>query len=414
MKAELVSIGDEILIGQIVNTNSVFLAKELNKIGVEIAQISSISDQKQIIISALDEARNRADIIIMTGGLGPTNDDVTKHTLCEYFEDHLVKNESVLEHIENIFKKYVTTPISDMNREQANLPSKATILHNQFGTAAGMWFTDKGQVFISLPGVPYEMEALVKNEVLPKIQQQFVLPALYHKTILTYGLGESVIAERIADWENNLPEPIKLAYLPSLGRVRLRLSARGNELETLKTQVNEEIQKVIPLIQDIYFGTEEDQSIEFLIAEKLNQLGKTLSCAESCTGGAISTRFTAHPGASSFFKGSAVTYAVDSKTSLLGVESSMIDQYGVVSGPVASAMALGAQKKYKSDFALATTGNAGPTKGDLGQEVGTVFIGLATPEGVESLQFNMGNNRTRVIHKTVNHAFEILYRFLLE
>ncbi len=412
MKAELVSIGDEILIGQIVNTNSVFLAKELNKIGVEIAQITSISDQKEIIIKALDEARKRADIIIMTGGLGPTSDDVTKHALCEYFDDHLVKNHNILEHIENIFRKYVTTPISDMNREQANLPSMATILHNQFGTAAGMWFINQAQVFISLPGVPYEMEALVKKEVLPKIQEQFVLPALYHKTILTYGLGESVIAGRIADWEKNLPESIKLAYLPNLGRVRLRLSSKGAVLDTLKKQVDEQIEKVIPLIQDIYFGTEEDQSIEFLIADKLKQLGNTLSCAESCTGGAIATKFTSHPGASSFFLGSAVTYAVDSKTSILGVERSIIDQYGEVSGPVASAMALGAQKKYKSDFALATTGNAGPTKGDMGQEVGTVFIGLASPEGVESLQFNMGNNRTRVINKTVNQAFEILYRAL--
>jgi nicotinamide-nucleotide amidase len=413
MKAELVSIGDEILIGQIINTNAVFLAKELNSIGVEIAQISSISDQKEIIVNALDEARKRADIIIMTGGLGPTKDDVTKHTLCEYFDDQLVKNELVLEHIENIFKKYVTTPISDMNREQANLPTKATILHNRFGTAAGMWFMDGGQVFVSLPGVPYEMEALIKNEVLPKIQQQFVLPALYHKTILTYGLGESVIAERIENWENNLPETIKLAYLPSLGRVRLRLSTKGSELENLKTEVNAQIEKVIPLIDDIYFGTEEDQSIEFLIAEKLNQLGKSLSCAESCTGGAIATRFTSQPGASTFFKGSAVTYAVESKTKLLGVESSLIDSYGVISAEVASAMALGAQKMYQSDYAIATTGNAGPTKGDQGQEVGTVFIGLATPQGVESLQFNMGNNRTRVIHKTVNQAFEMLYRELL-
>ena len=413
MKAELVSIGDEILIGQIINTNAVFLAKELNSIGVEIAQISSISDQKEIIVNALDEARKRADIIIMTGGLGPTKDDVTKHTLCEYFDDQLVKNELVLEHIENIFKKYVTTPISDMNREQANLPTKATILHNRFGTAAGMWFMDGGQVFVSLPGVPYEMEALIKNEVLPKIQQQFVLPALYHKTILTYGLGESVIAERIENWENNLPETIKLAYLPSLGRVRLRLSTKGSELENLKTEVNAQIEKVIPLIDDIYFGTEEDQSIEFLIAEKLNQLGKSLSCAESCTGGAIATRFTSQPGASTFFKGSAVTYAVESKTKLLGVESSLIDSYGVVSAEVASAMALGAQKMYQSDYAIATTGNAGPSKGDQGQEVGTVFIGLATPQGVESLQFNMGNNRTRVIHKTVNQAFEMLYRELL-
>ena len=412
MKAELVSIGDEILIGQIINTNAVFLAKELNRIGVEIAQISSISDQKEIIVNALDEARKRADIIIMTGGLGPTKDDVTKHTLCEYFDDQLVKNELVLEHIENIFKKYVTTPISNMNREQANLPTKATILHNRFGTAAGMWFMDGGQVFVSLPGVPYEMEALIKNEVLPKIQQQYVLPALYHKTILTYGLGESVIAERIENWENNLPESIKLAYLPSLGRVRLRLSTKGSELENLKTEVNAQIEKVIPLIKDIYFGTEEDQSIEFLIAEKLNQLGKSLSCAESCTGGAIATRFTSQPKASTFFKGSAVTYAVESKTKLLGVESTLIDNYGVVSEEVASAMALGAQKMYQSDYAIATTGNAGPSKGDQGQEVGTVFIGLATPQGVESLQFKMGNNRTRVIHKTVNQAFEMLYREL--
>jgi nicotinamide-nucleotide amidase len=414
MRAELVSIGDEILIGQIVNTNAVFLAKELNRIGVEIAQISSISDQKEIIMKALDEARKRADIIIMTGGLGPTKDDLTKHTLCEYFEDQLVKDEAVLEHIENIFKKYVTTPISNMNRDQAMLPSKAKILHNRYGTAAGMWFLDQGQVFISLPGVPYEMKALMKNEVLPQIQQQFVLPAIYHKTLLTYGLGESVIAERIVEWENNLPTTIKLAYLPSLGRVRLRLSTIGPELESLKKQINAQIEKVVPLIEDIYFGAEEDQAIEFLIAKQLNRLGKTLSCAESCTGGAIATRFTSHAGASTFFKGSAVTYARDSKTDLLGVEKSLIEKQGVVSGVVAEAMALGAQKKYNSDYALATTGNAGPTKGDQGQEVGTVFIGLATPDGVESFTFNMGNNRIRVIHKTVNQAFEILYKALMK
>lgn len=414
MKAELISIGDEILIGQIVNTNAVFLSKALNKIGVEIAQISSISDQKENIISALDEARKRADIIIMTGGLGPTKDDVTKHTLCEYFDDQLVKNERVLKHIENIFRKYVTTPISEMNRDQANLPSKATLLHNAYGTAAGMWFMDQGQVFVSLPGVPYEMEALVKHEVLPKIQQEFVLPALYHKTILTYGLGESVIAERIEDWEENLPEPIKLAYLPSLGRVRLRLSTKGTDLEILKKQVDDQIQKVVPLIEDIFFGTEEDQSIEFLIASRLKKTGKTLSCAESCTGGAIATRFTAHAGASEFFCGSAVTYATESKIDLLGVEKSLIEKHGVVSGPVAAAMALGVQKKYQSDYALATTGNAGPKKGDQGQEVGIVFIGLATPDGVESFQFKMGNNRTRVIQKTVNQALETLYRALMK
>ena len=413
MQAEIITIGDEILIGQIVDSNSAFLAKSLNTIGIEVSQITSISDTEHAITNAMEAAQQRVPLVLLTGGLGPTKDDITKTAFCRFFDDNLVHNPDVLAHIEKLFAQYVNVPINDLNRAQAMVASIAVLLENLFGTAVGMWMEKNTTVFVALPGVPYEMEALVKNEVLPKIQQQFVLPALHHKTILTYGLGESVIAERIADWENNLPKPIKLAYLPSLGRVRLRLSAKGAELETLKIQVNTQIEKVIPLIQDIYFGTEEDQSIEFLIAEKLNQLGKTLSCAESFTGGAISTRFTVHPGASSFFKGSAVTYALDSKTSLLGVESSMIDQYGVVSGPVASAMALGAQKKYKSDFALATTGNAGPTKGDLGQEVGTVFIGLATPDGVESFQFNMGNNRTRVIHKTVNQALEMLYRSLL-
>ncbi|PDH43446.1 MAG: competence/damage-inducible protein A [Flavobacteriales bacterium MED-G15] len=414
MKAELISIGDEILIGQIVNTNSVFLAKELNKIGVAIAQITAISDEKNTIINALDQARERADIIIMTGGLGPTKDDLTKHTLCEYFDDHLVKDEAVLAHIENIFKKYVTTPISDMNRAQANLPSKATLLHNRFGTAAGMWFLDQDQIFISLPGVPYEMEALIKNEVLPKIQEQFVLPSIYHKTILTYGLGESVIAERIEKWEENLPKEIKLAYLPSLGRVRLRLTTTGKDMVTIKNAVDAQVAEVIPLIKDIYYGTEEDKPIEVLIGEKLKQKGKTLSCAESCTGGAIAARLTANAGASKFFNGSAITYAVSSKTQILGVSKSLIDQNGEVSAAVVESMALGAQKKYGTDYALATTGNAGPSKSDQGREVGTVFIGIATPEKVESFQFNMGNNRTRVIHKTVNQAFEILFSALLK
>lgn len=414
MKAELISIGDEILIGQIVNTNAVFLAKELNKIGVEIAQISAISDQKQIIVKALDQARERADIVILTGGLGPTKDDVTKHTLCEYFDDQLVLNQQVLEHIETIFRKYVATPISQMNRDQAKLPSKALILHNKYGTAAGMCFVDRDQLFVSLPGVPYEMEALVTEQLLPRIKQQFELPAIYHKTLLTYGLGESSIAERIQDWEQQLPPEIKLAYLPSPGRVRLRLSTQGPNLETLKKAVDRQIEMVVPLIEEIYFGADEDQSIEGIIAQKMNALGTTLSCAESCTGGAIATRFTAHAGASTFFKGSAVTYATASKSTLLGVEKTVIDQHGVVSAAVAEAMALGAQKKYKSDFALSTTGNAGPTRGDDGQEVGTVFIGLATPVGIESFQFNMGNNRTRVIQKTVNQACEILYRALLK
>lgn len=413
MKAELISIGDEILIGQIVNTNSVFLAKQLNGIGLEIVQITAISDKKSIIINALDEARKRADIIILTGGLGPTKDDLTKQTLCEYFNDQLVKNEIVLLHIENIFKKYVNTPISEMNRAQANLPSKATLLHNKYGTAAGMWFLDQGQIFISLPGVPYEMKALIQDEVLPKIKKRFVLPAIYHKTILTYGLGESVIAERIEKWEDSLPKDIKLAYLPSIGRVRLRLSTTGAHMAIIKKAVDIQVKKVIPLIQDIYYGTEEDKPIEVLIGEKLIEKKQTLSCAESCTGGAIAMRLTANSGASEYFSGSAVTYSPSSKTKLLGVPKYLMDQNGVVSLVVAEAMALGAQKKYGTDFAVATTGNAGPSKGDQNQDIGTVCVAIATPEKLESFKFNMGNNRIRVINKTVNQVFEILFRALL-
>ena len=413
MKAELISIGDEILIGQIVNTNSVFLAKQLNGIGLEIVQITAISDKKSIIINALDEARKRADIIILTGGLGPTKDDLTKQTLCEYFNDQLVKNEIVLLHIENIFKKYVNTPISEMNRAQANLPSKATLLHNKYGTAAGMWFLDQGQIFISLPGIPYEMKALIQDEVLPKIKKRFVLPAIYHKTILTYGLGESVIAERIEKWEDSLPKDIKLAYLPSIGRVRLRLSTTGAHMATIKKAVDIQVKKVIPLIQDIYYGTEEDKPIEVLIGEKLIEKKQTLSCAESFTGGAIAMRLTANSGASEYFSGSAVTYSPSSKTKLLGVPKYLMDQNGVVSLVVAEAMALGAQKKYGTDFAVATTGNAGPSKGDQNQDIGTVCVAIATPEKLESFKFNMGNNRIRVINKTVNQVFEILFRALL-
>ena len=413
MKAELISIGDEILIGQIVNTNSVFLAKQLNGIGLEIVQITAISDKKSIIINALDEARKRADIIILTGGLGPTKDDLTKQTLCEYFNDQLVKNEIVLLHIENIFKKYVNTPISEMNRAQANLPSKATLLHNKYGTAAGMWFLDQGQIFISLPGIPYEMKALIQDEVLPKIKKRFVLPAIYHKTILTYGLGESVIAERIEKWEDSLPKDIKLAYLPSIGRVRLRLSTTGAHMATIKKAVDIQVKKVIPLIQDIYYGTEEDKPIEVLIGEKLIEKKQTLSCAESCTGGSIAMRLTANSGASEYFSGSAVTYSPSSKTKLLGVPKYLMDQNGVVSLVVAEAMALGAQKKYGTDFAVATTGNAGPSKGDQNQDIGTVCVAIATPEKLESFKFNMGNNRIRVINKTVNQVFEILFRALL-
>ena len=412
MLAEIISIGDEILIGQIVNTNAVFIAKELNKIGIEVVQITSISDKKEAIVKCIDDAQQRAQVIILTGGLGPTKDDLTKHTLCAYFDDVLVKNEEVLERIEAMFKKYVPTPINDENRKQALLPSKAKVLENKMGTASGMWFEVEDRVVISLPGVPFEMKALISNEVVPALQQHYTRPYIIHKTVLTYGLGESVIAERIEDWENNLPVDIKLAYLPNIGRVRLRLSGKGPDLDVITARIEEQVASLLPQIEDIFMGFEEEASVEEQIQKKSISEGFTLALAESCTGGEIAARITKIPGASGYFKGGAVVYHAQSKVDLLDVPASLIEQKGVVSVEVAEAMAMGAKQKYGSTHAVATTGNAGPSKGDEAVEVGTVCIAIASPSGVYAEEFSFGKSRERVIQKAVNKVFEFLFKSL--
>ena len=408
MKAELITIGDEILIGQIINTNAVFLAKELNKIGIEIAQITSISDQKEHIIEALDASNKRAEVVILTGGLGPTKDDLTKHTLCEYFNDTLIENEEILGHIEEIFKKYVNTPINNQNRQQALLPSKASIFKNDHGTASGMWFEKKGQVIISLPGVPFEMKSLMNQSVIPQLQKHFTRPFILHKTIMTYGLGESAIAERIEVWENNLPQTIKLAYLPNLGRVRIRLSSVGSDEELLKNTIDSEIEKLLPLINDIFVGFEDLTSLEIQIKEGFVNQQKTLALAESCTGGEIASRLTQVAGASEYFKGCAVAYHTQSKTDLLGVSEALINKYSVVSKEVASAMAENTRKKFNATVGLSTTGNAGPSKGDSDAEIGTVWIAIATQDKIVTEKFLFGIHRERVIGKSVNKALELL------
>lgn len=413
MYAEIVSVGDEILIGQIVNTNAVFIAKELNKVGIEVVQITSISDKKDAIVHCLEEAQKRAQVIILTGGLGPTKDDLTKHTLCEYFDDVLVKNEEVLLRIEEMFRKYVPTPINDENRKQALLPSKARILENKYGTASGMWFEKEDKVIISLPGVPFEMKALIKDEVIPALQQYYTRPYIVHKTVLTYGLGESVIAERIEAWENQLPSDIKLAYLPNIGRVRLRLSGKGPNEDLINQKINAQLTSLLPQIQDIFMGFEEEASLEEQIQQKFVEKGLTLALAESCTGGEIAARITKVPGASRFFKGGAVVYHTQSKTALLNVSTDLIAQKSVVSVEVAEAMAQGAKAKYQSDYAVATTGNAGPAKGDAAAEVGTVCIAIASPKGIVSEAFKFGKNRERVIQKAVNKVFEMLYKSIV-
>ena len=414
MIAEIITIGDEILIGQIVDTNSAFIGKELNKIGVDVHQISSIRDDRKHILNALAEAENRADIVIVTGGLGPTKDDITKHTFCEYFDDILIENQEVLAHVEQLFKSYIKSPITDINRQQALMPSKSEVLHNEFGTAPGMWIQRNNTTFISMPGVPFEMKAIVKNHAIPRIQKRFKRPFILHKTILTYGMGESRIAEIIEDWEDNLPNYIKLAYLPSLGRVRLRLSARGENEETLEKGVEKAVNELKSLIGNIIVGFDEDESIEKVIANLLTKNSLTLSMAESCTGGKIASSFTVMEGASNYFRGSLVPYATEIKSAVLGVDSTMIEKESVVSIAVVEAMAKQSQRIFNSDFSIATTGNAGPTKGDSDAEIGTVCIAIGTPKGVISEQFVFSNHRKRTIGKAINKSLEMLQEQILK
>ncbi len=414
MLAEIITIGDEILIGQIVDTNSAFISKELNKIGVSVYQITSVQDETTHILQALKDASSRADVVLITGGLGPTKDDITKHTLCTYFNDHLVEDAAVLEHVTNLFKKYITTPISEINKMQALVPSKATVLHNAYGTAPGMWIMEGDTAYVSMPGVPFEMKNLVKNEVIPKIITAFERPHILHKTVVTYGVGESAIAEKIADWEDELPAFIKLAYLPNLGKVRLRLTAKGKDKDTLVEAVAVASKKLYGLIGDIIYGEEDEETIEEVIAKLLTLKNYTLATAESFTGGKIAQKITSIPGASSYFKGSVVSYATETKIEVLNVPSNLVAEHSVVSAEVAKAMAQNVQKLIKTDFAIATTGNAGPTKGDSDADVGTVFIGIATPKEVFATQFTMGNHRERIVQKSVHKAFELLQKEILK
>lgn len=412
MRADIITIGDEILIGQVVDTNSAFLGKTLNKIGVEVRQISSLSDNKTAILDAFTAAQNQVDLVVMTGGLGPTKDDITKHTLCEYFEDELQFYPDVMAHIEELFRKYVKAPVNDLNRGQAMLPSTCTQLFNAHGTAMGMWMQKENTVFVSLPGVPFEMKHLVHEHLIPRVKKTFLLPALVHKTMMTYGLGESIIAEKIADWEASLPSHIKLAYLPNLGRVRLRLSAKGTDEAALQNEIDVLFDALYPLIGDHITGFESEETIEQQIGNVLVHKGWMLATAESCTGGTLASLFTQHAGASAYFKGSVVAYATKLKTRLLGVAEEVISEHSVVSEPVALAMAKGVLRETGADVAVATTGNFGPSKGDSDAEIGTVVIAIVTPEIERVETFCFGKHRERNLQKTLNKALELLLKTL--
>lgn len=414
MFAEIITIGDEILIGQVVDTNSAFIAKQLNRIGVSVYQITSAQDDREHILQALKDAESHADIIVITGGLGPTKDDITKTTLAEYFEDTLIQNKAVLKNIEHLWEKYVKKPLSQLNIDQALIPSKAEALMNHYGSAPGMWIKHKGKVFISLPGVPFEMKALMEHDVLPRLRKTFQLPFILHKTLLTYGLGESSLAERIEAWETALPPFVKLAYLPNFGKVRLRVSAKGTDRKQIEEEVSRQIERLLPFIEDIFLGYEEDGAQEVLIGKLMIEKGLTLSTAESCTGGKVAQVITSVPGASNYFKGGIVSYATETKVNVLQIPKELIARFSVVSEEIAQAMATQARKIFNTDYAIATTGNAGPSKGESDAEIGTVCIAIATEAGVFSQTFSLGNHREKVINKAVNKALEMLHKEILK
>lgn len=413
MNAEIITIGDEILIGQITDTNSKWIAQELNKIGVSIYQITSIQDKKPHILKALSEAEFNANIIILTGGLGPTKDDLTKYTIAEYFDSELKLNEEIEVHIKKMFAK-IGYEFTELNRQQAILPVKAKILKNNLGTASGMWFEKHGKIVISLPGVPNEMKGLMLRKVLPKLQESFHLPFIIHRTVMTCGMGESKVAECIEDWENALPHFIKLAYLPNYGKLRLRLSAKGEDRALLEKTLSEEIKKLTELISDIIVGFDEGESLEAEIGKRLVSQNRTLAVAESCTGGNIAKMVTSVPGASHYFIGGVTSYHERIKTGFLEVPQETINKYSVVSAEVAEAMAMGIQNIYKTDYAIGVTGNAGPTKDKTDESVGKVYIAIASPSGVYVKDYLFGPPRQKVIEKASVKALELLKTAILK
>ena len=412
MKASIITIGDEILIGQVLDTNSQWVANKLHALGVELVETVSISDTKQAIVNGIDHAMSIADLIIVTGGLGPTKDDVTKYTLVEYFNDELVLNPEILEDIKERFRKR-GIHFSDLNKSQAMLPKKATILPNKLGTAAGMWFQENGKIVISLPGVPFEMKGLIDAEVLPRLKQIGGFPSQVYQTYVLYGVGESNAADALEVFENNLPDFIKLAYLPSPGRLRLRLTGTHQDKWLLENAI-QQLGKELMLVFKEESIIEGDVSYVDVIQQYLTKRQKTLAVAESCTGGKIASDITEKSGASQFFLGGVVAYNALLKQNILGVSKEIIEKHSVVSKEVAQEMALGVQKLTGADYAIATTGNAGPTTDDTNEEVGIVFIAIATQNQVIVERFNFGQPREKVLEQAKNKALEMLSKEILK
>ena len=412
MQAEIITIGDEILIGQIVDTNSAWIGQKLNEIGISIKQISSISDDRNDILSTLRAAVNRADLVIITGGLGPTKDDITKKTLADYFEVGFKRDEGTLEQVKTLFERF-KAPLLPVNIAQADVPENCLVLPNKNGTAPGMWFQEEDKLIISLPGVPFEMKYLMEEEVIPRIKQQFKLPHIVHHTMLTAGIGESFLAEKISAIEDMLPKHIKLAYLPKLGQVRLRLSAYGTDKMALENEVNLIAGEIKKLIAP-YLISDTDTPIEKVILDFMEMRNLKLAIAESCTGGYLAHQITQHPGCSSVFAGSAVAYSYEMKESMLDVKHETLTQHGAVSAEVVEEMAIGVINRYNADYSVSISGIAGPDGGIPEKPVGTVWIAVANKTKTLSRKFQFGNKRKENIERSAISALIMLHKLLKE
>ena len=413
MKAEIITIGDEILIGQVVNTNAAWIGDALTGLGIQVTRTISIADDFDEIVQILMETENRADLVFLTGGLGPTSDDITKKTLAEYFNCQLSENKEALNRIQAFLSRR-KVEMNALNRAQAMLPDNCIIIPNRYGTASGMWFSRHDTQYLSLPGVPYEMESMMSGYILPRLKKKYKLPAIIHKTVLVQGIAESHLARLLEKYESTLPPEVKLAYLPSPGRVRLRLTAGGEETNKVKAVVQEQIDRLIPFIPKGHFFGFEDEQLEGIVGTLLKRNKKTLAIAESCTGGKIAHMITSIPGSSNYFLGSVVAYSNLSKVEILGIQSEIINRHGAVSREVIEQMAEKVRKRFNADYSIATSGISGPDGGTPDKPVGTTWIAVASAKNIKTALFNLGDHRGRNIQKASMTGLNMLRKLITE
>ncbi|MFN8355958.1 MAG: competence/damage-inducible protein A [Spirosomataceae bacterium] len=411
IKAEIITIGDEILYGQITDTNTQWISAELDKIGIKTVRKSSVGDVESEILGILHESEQRADVILITGGLGPTKDDITKKTMSNYFGMEIAIHDEALEELTAFFAKR-GREVTGLNRLQAALPVGCVYIPNKLGTAPGMWFEHHGKVFISMPGVPYEMKGMMSANILPKLQAYFNTPIIYHKVVKTIGIGESLLAERIEAWEDALPENLKLAYLPSMGQVKLRLTGIGQTKTELVEQIDAELEKVMPLIQPFVYGYEQEE-LEEVIGKLLKEKGQTLAIAESCTGGHLSQLITRIPGCSAYYQGGVISYSNEVKHRELGVSLATLTEFGAVSEQTIIQMAEGVRNHFGTDYGLATSGIAGPDGGTPDKPVGMVWIAVASASRTITRKLQLGGFREQIIHLSALAVLNLLRKEIL-